>query len=278
MRSFRFMSVIGKCHGVKAGFAILVAGAILFPSGVCWADHVFSLDNSRVRRNSYPVTELKMVHEPGNFHYVRTYDGSHVLTDYWWKEVTVGHRTYEPPRYPQQPQYPPPHNPYPQPGPQYPDYPTHHGPKGKIFVEIVKGKGYEFFQKERIKPISFTLFEDVPRQVTIRFGNSRKTVTAIYDGYHVDLGLEEPAKVLPEYNGVVQDLGDGQGLENVDVALYWERDKRGGVRVYKEGAAKSSAEGSDVWGAQIKQKVLSQKGVGGSTERSATGSSGQAQE
>jgi hypothetical protein len=102
-------------------------------------------------------------------------------------------------------------------------------------VEIVAGKGYQFFGKEKIKPVSFTLIEDLPRNVPIRYGNSRGTLVAAFDGYHVDMGLEQAARVVPGYNGVVQDLGDGQGLQDVALIVYWDEDERGDVLMSPEG-------------------------------------------
>ena len=124
-------------------------------------------------------------------------------------------------------------------------------------MEIIGGRGYEFFDTERIKPVSFTLFEDFPRNVEIRYGRSRQLIVANFDGYHVSLGLEDEAKVIPPLNGVVQEIGDGQGLKNVEVVIYWEDDGRGGVRYYKEKTPTSkSVEQSDSWGENLKRQRL----------------------
>jgi hypothetical protein len=211
------------------------------------ADQLFSSDRIRPDNRSFPITELRMVREPGNLHYVQTNDGEFVLTDYWWREVKVGERRFA--GRPPGPGIPP--VAVPEAGP-----PTTQGRK-KVFVEIVAGKGYQFFGKEKIKPVSFTLIEDLPRNVPIRYGNSRGTLVAAFDGYHVDLGLEQAARVIRGYNGVVQDLGDGQGLQDVAVIVYWEEDDQGEALMYQEGAPESPA--VDDWGLNLKSKVQSRK-------------------
>jgi hypothetical protein len=187
-----------------------------------------------------------MVREPGNFHYVQTNEGEFILTEYWWREVKVGDRRYAGPT----------SGPAPSPGGT--DYPSK-GMRRKVFVEIVSGRGYEFFSRERLKlPISFTLYEDLPRNIQVRYGNSRGTLVEVFDGYHVDIGLDRAAKVVPGYNGVVQDLGDGQGLEKVAVVVYWEEDPRGEPLLYREAAdSESVAPDVDQWGLSLKAKVLS---------------------
>ncbi len=211
------------------------------------ADQLFTSDRVRPDNRAFPITELRMVREPGNLHFVQTNDGEFILTDYWWREVKVGERRFSG-RPPGQGSGPVPIT---DTGP-----PASLGRK-KIFVEIVSGKGYQFFGKERIKPVSFTLIENLPRNVPIRYGNSRGTLVAAFDGYHVDLGLEQAARVIPGYNGVVQDLGDGQGLQDVAVIVYWEEDDRGEVLLYQEG----NLEGPDLdnWGLNLKARVQSRK-------------------
>ena len=227
----------------------LVLGLLLLV-GACKcvsADQVFTSDRIRPDNRAFPITELRMVREPGNLHFVQTNDGEFVLTDYWWREVKVGERRFSgrPPGTGMPPV------PVPEGGP-----PSTMG-RRKVFVEIVTGKGYQFFGKERIKPVSFTLIEDLARNVPIRYGNSRGTLVAAFDGYHVDLGLEQAARVIPGYNGVVQDLGDGQGLQDVAVIVYWEEDDRGEVIMYQEGTTESPD--LDNWGIALKSKVLSRR-------------------
>ena len=211
------------------------------------ADQLFTPDRIRPDNRAFPITELRMVREPGNLHYVQTNDGEFILSDYWWREVKVGERRYAgrtlvPGGPPVQ---------APEPGP-----PATVGRK-KVFVEIVAGKGYQFFGKEKIQPVSFTLIESLPRNVPIRYGNSRGTLVAAFDGYHVDLGLEQAARIIPGYNGVVQDLGDGQGLQDVAITVYWEEDERGEVLLYQEGGMDGA--GLDSWGLGVKAKVQSRK-------------------
>lgn len=222
---------------------VVLAGMI----GSSAADQVFSQDRARIAPKAYPVTELRMVREPGNYHFIQTNDGEYILSDYWWREVKTGDRRYTGGAV----------NPLPPPGPVPPPggggFPAP-GQIRKVFVEIVGGRGYEFFGRERIRPTSFTLFEDLPRNVQVRYGNSRGTLQAVFDGYHVDLNLERAAKVIPGFNGAVQSLGDGQGLDDVEVVVYWEEDARGEPLYYREGAA---AEDPDQWGVNLKSKVMS---------------------
>lgn len=215
----------------------LMIGALMPAS----ADQVFSSERIRPSNRPIPITELRMVREPGNHHFVQTNEGEYILTDYWWREVKVGER-----RYSGGPVSPGP-VPVPVPAPD----PYAGGGRRKVFVEIAGGRGYEFFGRERIKPTSFTLIEDLPRNVPIRYGNSRGTLVAVFDGYHVDLGLDQAARVVPGYNGVMQNLGDGQGLQDVVAVVYWEEDDRGEVMTYREQAAPES----DSWGLSLKSKI-----------------------
>lgn len=212
------------------------------------ADQVFSTEQKGLRPNRYPVTELRWVQEPGNFHYVKTGSNDFILTDFWWREVTIGTRDYRPggwnPGAPGGPGVP---------SPQPPAQPDRFR---KVYVEIVDGKGIEFFDKKAIKPVSFTLFEDYPREVEIRYGRTRRTIVASFDGYHVSLGLEQDARVVPQVNGRRQELGDGLGLDDVAIVVYWESDNQGGVRYYKEPMPKGRADDApDPWGEQLKSKV-----------------------
>ncbi|MBK7493984.1 MAG: hypothetical protein IPI28_00760 [Candidatus Omnitrophica bacterium] len=127
--------------------------------------------------------------------------------------------------------------------------------EGKFFVEIVGGRGYEFFGRERVKPTSFTLLEDLPRNVPIRYGNSRGTLVAVFDGYHVDMGLDQAARVVPGYNGVMQNLGNGQGLQDVAVVVYWEEDDRGEALTYRD----QTVPETEAWGMSLKSKVQSKQ-------------------
>ncbi|MCG3196580.1 MAG: hypothetical protein HUU16_07660 [Candidatus Omnitrophica bacterium] len=248
MKKGHFPVVAGSILGL---LTIGLVGALtLLEAGAAWADHVFSPTRSRVELRTYPVTELRMVREPGNYHFIQANDGEYILSDYWWREVKVGERRYTG-----------------GPGGPVGGPPPYGGPGGpgafqarKVFVEIISGKGREFFSRERIRPTSFTLIEDLPRNVTIRFGNSRGTLNAVYDGYHVDLGLENAAKVVPGFNGVPQMLGDGPGIEDVVVSVYWEEDERGDVIYYREAASyDSSGAEADTWGSTLKSKVISKQ-------------------
>jgi hypothetical protein len=189
-----------------------------------------------------------MVREPGNFHFIQSNEGEFILTDYWWREVKVGERRYATGSAPFT-------GPAPVPGGGYPVPQV----RRKVFVEIVSGKGYEFFGRERLKPTSFTLVENRPRNVQIRYGNSRGTLVAVFDGYHVDLGLDKAAKVVPGYNGVIQDMGSGQGLEDVAVIVYWEEDTRGEPAVDRQAGSGSPETDLDTWGLDLKTKVLSKQ-------------------
>lgn len=238
----------GYGRGAEGGISRLLAlallgGLLLFQAGASWSDHLFSPSRTRVELRTYPVTELRMVREPGNYHFVQANDGEFILSDYWWREVKVGERRYGG-----------------GPGGPVGGPPPYGGPGSfqarKVFVEIISGKGREFFGRERIRPTSFTLYEDLPRNVPIRYGSSRGTLNAVYDGYHVDLGLENAARVVPGFNGIPQMLGDGQGLEDMVVSIYWEEDDRGDVIYYREPASyDSSAAETEAWGANLKSKV-----------------------
>jgi hypothetical protein len=239
---------------------------LLWVIGASAADDVFTKGKpDRIAPRSYPITELRLTQEPGNYHFIRTNNGDFVLSDYWWKEIQVGDRAYTEPL----PPVPPP-APFPQPLPPGQGTGPRPGPGNqdlsqlkKVYVELVKGKGYEFFSRERIKPISFTLVENFPREIVVRFGNSKKTLVAMFDGYHVELGLERPAKVIPRFNAAYQDLGDGQGLEDVLAVVYWEEDDQGRARNYKskEDSRGIQPENIDAWGQDLKSRIFSQKGI-----------------
>ncbi len=245
--------MIPICRGAVSCSALLLPSLVvgfLLMLGVCEpvsADQLITPDRIRPENRVFPITELRMVREPGNLHYVQTNDGEFILSDYWWREVKVGER-----RFTGRAPIP---GVQPIPGPDA--GPVASVGRKKVFVEIVAGKGYQFFGKEKIKPVSFTLIESLPRNVPIRYGNSRGTLVAAFDGYHVDLGLEQAARVIPGYNGVVQDLGDGQGLQDVAIIVYWEDDERGEVLLYQEGGAEGPE--LDNWGLGVKAKVLSRK-------------------
>ncbi len=209
---------------------------------VC-ADQFFSSERIRPTNRPIPITELRMVREPGNYHFTQANDGEYILSDYWWREVKVGERRYSGG----------PSGPGPGPAPAPDPYPG--AGRRKVFVEIVGGRGYEFFGRERVKPTSFTLLEDLPRNVPIRYGNSRGTLVAVFDGYHVDMGLDQAARVVPGYNGVMQNLGNGQGLQDVAVVVYWEEDDRGEALTYRD----QTAPESEAWGMSLKSKVQSKQ-------------------
>lgn len=245
--------MIPLCRRVELGSAVmlpsLMLGVLLLltAGGPVSADQVFTPDRMRPDNRVFPITELRMVREPGNLHYVQTNDGEFILSDYWWREVKVGERRFS--ARPVAPGAPPVPVPAPASQPVV-------GLK-KVFVEIVAGKGYQFFGKEKIRPVSFTLIEDLPRNVPIRYGNARGTLVAVFDGYHVDMGLEQAARVTPGYNGVVQDLGDGQGLQDVAISVYWEENERGDALVYPENV--DTGADLDNWGLTVKAKVQTRK-------------------
>lgn len=218
-----------------------------------------SATDATPQQGTYPVSELRPVRRPGQFHYIRTSDGQYLLTDWWWTEVSTGSRAFR--------------NGQPVAGDrgwrrwvppvwleidiagtpgeatEVPDRggvgigPGTIGTGGgrvtrfdrAVFVTVDGGRARERDGRPGVRQARFVIYEGERRKVRLALRDDTFIeIAATFDGYGVDLGAAKVAIVAPEWNGVSQSLGDSPEIDDLEVTVSWEDPERDAERTDEE--------------------------------------------
>ena len=146
-----------------------------------------------------PVTELRMVRIPGEYHLVEDATGSLYLTDWWYEEFITGsgsaRQWVEPSEEPGE---------------------TQASAIPQVLVEVAADG---FWGKSHGR---FVIKAGEQKQVVLRNRWEQKTIEANFDGYLLDLGFEQSGQASTLLNGKWQPVGKGHEFDKVLLRMHWE--------------------------------------------------------